>query len=226
MRSMRAFSLPVLHATAKPEIWWAQVWPVRAAWQRAAPLESVASLVWPGHRPAASGCRPAQRTAPVGSPSCAGRGSSARAVTPGAVTAAPAAGPAVSIRQREERRLAWRLRLLPGQAGRRRIVRVMAASVIIEGVRPVETGAGPVLSHDGPGVSVGGGFGQSAERYVGVQRCGHERAPQGVRAGALGYCCEGFGGAWVDGCAGHPGGRWERSCAVPDLSRLFSWRRK
>src|SRR5262245_34771813 len=52
---MSAFSLPVLHAAAKPEIWWVQVWPVRAAWQRAAPLESEGSLVWSRHTPGEAG---------------------------------------------------------------------------------------------------------------------------------------------------------------------------
>src|SRR5215472_5573615 len=44
---MNCFSLPVLHATAKPQIRWAQAWPVWAAWQLAASLESEESLVWP-----------------------------------------------------------------------------------------------------------------------------------------------------------------------------------
>ena len=66
----------------------------------------------------------------------------------------------------------------------------MAACVIIEGVRPVETGAGPVLSHDGPGSAWEAASGRS-QNGTPAFTAAVMNARQGVQAGALGDCCEG-----------------------------------
>jgi hypothetical protein len=50
----------------------------------------------------------------------------------------------------------------------------------------VEAGAGPVVAHGGARVGVRCGFLHVAERYPGVEGCGDERMPQGVRADLLG----------------------------------------
>jgi transposase-like protein len=46
---------------------------------------------------------------------------------------------------------------------------------------PVQTAAGAVVSHGGPGISVRGRFLHVAQRDPGVQRGGDERVPQRVR---------------------------------------------
>ncbi len=43
---------------------------------------------------------------------------------------------------------------------------------------PVQTAAGTVISHGGPGIGVRGGFLHIPQRHPGVQRRGDERMPQ------------------------------------------------
>jgi len=63
----------------------------------------------------------------------------------------------------------------------------------VDGV-PVQTAAGAVVSHGGPGIGVRGGFLHVPQRDPGVQRGSDERVPQRVRPDRLGD----------PGTAGHP----------------------
>ena len=51
---------------------------------------------------------------------------------------------------------------------------------------PVQAAAGPVISHRGPRVRMGGGFLHVAQRDPGIQRSGDERVSQRVRTDVLG----------------------------------------
>ena len=66
---------------------------------------------------------------------------------------------------------------------------------------PVETAAGAVVTHRGPGIGMRGGFLHVPERDACVEGCGDERVPQGVwpdrlgDPGAAGYPADKPGGA-------------------------------
>ena len=51
---------------------------------------------------------------------------------------------------------------------------------------PVQRGPGPVVTHRGTRIGVGGGFLYIPQRHPGVQRCGDERVPQRVGPNRLG----------------------------------------